>query len=47
MRKATLDEKGKVISLERMEEEKSKEIQEHYKNQKEFIAKKYKLGVDK
>ena len=47
MRKAILNENKKVVGFTPMEEERSKEIQEHYKNQKEFVAKKYKLGVDK
>jgi hypothetical protein len=47
MRKAILDGNRKVVGFKPMEEEKSKEIQEHYKNQREFVAKKYKLGVDK
>lgn len=45
MRKATLDEKGRVISLEKVEEEKSQTYQDHVKHVQECVAKKY--GFDK
>lgn len=47
MRKAILDENKKVVGFVPVQEEMSKEAQEHYKRQREFIAKKYKIGVDK
>ena len=45
MRKATLDEKGRVISLEKMEEEKSQAYKDHVKRVQDYVAKKY--GFDK
>ena len=47
MRKAILDENKKVVGFIPVQEEMSKEAQEHYKRQREFVAKKYKIGVDK
>ena len=45
MRKAILDEKGRVVSLERIEEQKSKAYQDIIKRTQDYVAKKY--GFDK
>lgn len=45
MRKAVLDEKGRVVNLERVEEQKSKAYQDIVKRTQDYVAKKY--GFDK
>ena len=45
MRKATLDEKGRVINLEKIEEQRSQAYKDIMARQREYIAKKY--GFDK
>lgn len=45
MRKAVLNEKGQVVSLEKLEEQKSKAYQDIVKRTQEYVAKKY--GFDK
>lgn len=45
MRKAVLDEKGRVVNLERIEEQKSKAYQDIVKRTQDYVAKKY--GFDK
>lgn len=45
MRKAILDEKGRVINLEKMEEERSQAYKDRVKHVQEYVAKKY--GFDK
>lgn len=45
MRKAVLDEKGRVVNLERIEEQKSKAHQDIVKRTQDYVAKKY--GFDK
>lgn len=45
MRKATLNEKGQVVNLEQLEEEKSQAYQDIVKRTQEYVAKKY--GFDK
>ena len=45
MRKAILDEKGRVVNLERIEEQKSKTYQDIVKRTQDYVAKKY--GFDK
>lgn len=47
MRKAILDENGKVVDLVRIEEEKSKAYQEFVERQRKEFAEKYNLRVDK
>lgn len=41
MRRATLNEKGNVISLEKIEEQKSQAYQDIVKRTQEYVAKKY------
>ena len=41
MRRATLNEKGNVISLEKIEEQKSQVYQDIVKRTQEYVAKKY------
>ena len=45
MRKPVLDEKGRVVNLERIEEQKSKAYQDIVKRTQDYVAKKY--GFDK
>ena len=45
MRKAILDENGKVVNLVRIEEEKSQAYKDRVKHVQEYVAKKY--GFDK
>lgn len=45
MRKAILDKKGRVINLEKMEEERSQAYKDRVKHVQEYVAKKY--GFDK
>ena len=45
MRKAVLDEKGRVVNLEKVEEQKSKAYQDIIKRTQDYVAKKY--GFDK
>lgn len=45
MRKAVLDEKGRVVNLERVEEQKNKVYQDIVKRTQDYVAKKY--GFDK
>ena len=47
MRKAILNENGKVIRLEKFEEPMSQKYQDHIKHTQEVVAKKYKFRVDK
>ena len=50
MRKAILDENGRVVDLVKVEEEKSKAYQEFMEKQRRAFAEKYNLpikGVDK
>lgn len=45
MRKAILDENGKVVDLVQVEEERSKAYQEFVEKQRRAVAKKYNLPI--
>lgn len=44
MRRATLNEKGQVVNLEKLEEQKSQVYQDIVKRTQDYVAKKYGLN---